>query len=96
MIECKNYNRPIDNPAFDQLQGRFSPSRGTVGLLVYRGYSDKEKIWKSCLDTAHDRRGYIIPLDDDDLKILVQEISAPPSGEAFGYLHQLFNRLTDN
>jgi hypothetical protein len=95
-IECKNYSRPIGNPELDQLQGRFSPSRGKVGFLVYRGYVDKEKIWQSCLDTAHDSRGYVLLLDDSDLRELALEIRRPPDAEAFGYLHRLFSRLIDN
>ncbi|MFG3704736.1 hypothetical protein ACGF7U_08395 [Micromonospora sp. NPDC047670] len=95
VVECKNYGKELRNPEFDQLQGRFSPSRGKVGLLLHRGYGDKEKVWSSCRDTARDDRGFIIALDDDDLRLLVQESEAPTSAESFGYLHKLFQKLID-
>lgn len=70
-IECKNYGKEIGNPELDQLAGRFSPSRGQVGLLVCRSVANKKKIAASCADTARDHRGFIIVLTDDDLKELV-------------------------
>lgn len=73
MVECKNYSRRIRNPELDQLAGRFGPSRGRVGLLVSRSMEDKKRILESCRDTARDNRGFIVPLDDDDLTRLVSE-----------------------
>ncbi|WP_020519497.1 hypothetical protein [Catelliglobosispora koreensis] len=93
VLECKNYSRPIANPELDQLQGRFSPSRGKFGLLVYRGFVNKASIWQSCVDTARDDRGFIIPIDDEDLQLLVEEQTLPASADHFGFLHQQFQRL---
>jgi hypothetical protein len=91
-VECKNYTRPIGNPEYDQISGRFSPSRGRVGLLLYRGYVDKAKVRASCKDTANDDRGWILALDDEDLVRLVEE-RTEEIHESFGYLHVLFNEL---
>lgn len=88
-VECKNYSRHLANPEYDQIAGRFSPSRGRYGLLVYRSYSDKEKVLASLRDTAKDDRGFITALDDDDLAELVQEIKT--SGTASG-LNGLLDR----
>lgn len=71
-VECKNYGREVGNPELDQLSGRFSKSRGQVGLLVCRQFNDKNRFLQRCRDTALDGRGYIIALDDDDLRILVE------------------------
>ncbi len=92
-VECKNYSRSVDNPAFDQLSGRFSPSRGRVGLLLYRGYDDKEHTMQTCRDTAGDQRGFIIPIDDADLATLVNERIQTPMREYFGLLHERFRWL---
>jgi hypothetical protein len=43
-MECKNYTREIGNPEVDQISGRFSPQRGKVGFLLYRGYADKDDV----------------------------------------------------
>lgn len=91
MVECKNYSRPVGNPEFDQLSGRFSPSRGQVGMLVYRAFEDKGKILQSCRDTATDMRGFMLALDDGDLHDLVEE--SLQDGTAAGYQGLLRKRF---
>lgn len=79
-VECKNYKSDPANPELDQLGGRFGPSRGQIGLLVCRSFKDKDKFVQRCRDTALDQRGYIVPLDDEDLADLV-EARGPVAGE---------------
>jgi hypothetical protein len=93
-VECKNYSGDPGNPELDQLAGRFSPSRGTVGLLICRTISEKDRFVARCRDTAQDNRGFIIPLDDEDLRVLAV------AGRDYGYssrqydiLKRLFDRL---
>ncbi|WP_188037320.1 hypothetical protein [Actinotalea sp. JY-7885] len=96
MVECKNYSRSLANPEFDQLSGRFSPSRGKYGLLVYRSYSEKARVMESLRDTARDDRGFMTALDDDDLAELVREAKTPDGCMAIGgLLHQRFQALTN-
>jgi hypothetical protein len=92
-VECKNYNNEISNPEIDQLAGRFAPSRGNVGLLICRKIKDKDLLLKRCKDTAKDQRGYIIPLDDDDLEIIVNSALDEPLEHNFEYLREIFNKL---
>jgi hypothetical protein len=77
-VECKNYGREIGNPELDQLSSRFSPTRGQFGLLVCRHFTDKDLFITRCRDTAMDGRGFIIPLDDEDLSALVAGRQADP------------------
>lgn len=70
-IECKNYSVDLKNPEFDQLAGRFSPSRGKVGFLICRKNEKPDIALERCKDTAHDDRGFIIILEDSDFKELV-------------------------
>jgi len=72
-VECKNYEGDPGNPELDQLSGRFSPSRGQIGILACRTFKDKKLFLKRCRDTATDHRGFIIALDDEDLATLVEE-----------------------
>ncbi len=76
-VECKNYVVDPTNPELDQLLGRFSPNRGTVGMLVCRPLKDKELLNTRCRDAANDHRGYVIALDDDDLGDLVEARKDP-------------------
>jgi hypothetical protein len=75
-IECKNYSSDPANPELDQIAGRFSPRRGQVGLLICRSIDDKERMAARCRDTANDGRGYVIALDDDDLRELLGQYQA--------------------
>lgn len=72
-VECKNYGILLKNPEFDQLTGRFSPTRGKFGFLCHRGFNDKDDVIQRCRDAALDDRGYVVALDDGDLRQLVQE-----------------------
>jgi hypothetical protein len=89
-VECKNYSSDLANPELDQLSSRFSPRRGQVGLLVCRTITDKDRMAARCRDTANDGRGYVIALDDADLRALVTQFVA--SGD-LPLLRERFNAL---
>jgi hypothetical protein len=93
-VECKNYSGDPGNPELDQLAGRFSPSRGTVGLLICRTLSGKDRFVARCRDTAQDNRGYIIPLDDEDLRELaVAGRNFSYSSRQYDILKGIFDKL---
>lgn len=71
-VECKNYGREIGNPEIDQLQTRFSNQRGKFGILLCRSIQDKTTLIQRCKDVLHDRQGYIIVLDDNDIATLLK------------------------
>lgn len=92
VVECKNYKKDIDNPAIDQIVGRFSDHFGRFGLLCYRGYGDKKLVIDRCRDAAHAGNGYVIALDDADLAELVKERKQNPDDFSYRFLR---NRLRD-
>ncbi|MEV8551211.1 hypothetical protein AB0L04_15450 [Streptomyces glaucescens] len=75
-VECKNYGKEVANPELDQLSSRFSTLRGEFGILTCRSFQDKDLFLRRCCDTARDGRGYVIALDDEDLKRLVADVKA--------------------
>jgi len=93
LVECKNYGSELGNPEIDQLAGRFSPMRGRVGLLCHRGFGDKARLIQRCRDTALDHRGFIIPLDDDDLAEIVDERTKASTTVSFKLLKERFDEL---
>jgi hypothetical protein len=94
-IECKNYGGDVANPELDQLSGRFGRSRGDFGILVCRRFDNKDRFQQRCRDTALDGRGYILALDDDDLRVLVDARKADEEASYREYplLRQRFDTL---
>ena len=92
-VECKNYGQEVGNPEIDQLAGRFSPSRGKFGLLICRKIADKQLLRERCRDTAVDSRGFIIALDDEDLRLILNEYMQAPDFESYKTLKQMFDAL---
>jgi hypothetical protein len=94
-IECKNYGKEVGNPEIDQLAGRFSPSRGQVGILICRSIEDKARLHQRCIDTAKDRRGYMLALDDEDIFALVDAYKQDSEDQSFVSLRALWARLIE-
>lgn len=94
-VECKNYGKEVGNPELDQLVGRFSPSRGKVGILMCRSFKNKKLFQKRCEDSAKDDHGFIIALDDDDLQELVRVRRDNEYFQRWSLLKQRFDYLTD-
>lgn len=92
-VECKNYGKEIGNPELDQLAGRFSPSRGQFGLIVCRSLADKPLFIQRCIDTAKDHRGFIVPLDDGDLRALIGAAKSVRGATEFELLRDRFQQL---
>jgi hypothetical protein len=93
-VECKNYASDLGNPELDQLGGRFGPTRGMFGLLVCRSFDDKAEFIKRCRDTALDGRGFIIVLDDDDLRLLSDLAREKDEAGTMDFLKGRFDELT--
>jgi len=66
-VECKNFGGEIGNPELDQMIGRFSPSRGKVGMIVCRDLADADTFQRRCRDAHADDHGLIVALTDNDL-----------------------------
>lgn len=92
-IECKNYGKEVGNPELDQLAGRFSPSRGKVGILVVRSVKDHTLLLERCKDTASDQRGFILVLDDASLSELIHQRQALMFGYGETLLYKQFKDL---
>lgn len=93
IVECKNYEGDPANPELDQVSGRFSPNRGRFGLLVCRTFADKALFIARCRDTANDGRGFIIALDDEDLRRLLETRKSGDPQAALPYLRERFTEL---
>ena len=93
-IECKNYGKEIGNPEVDQLSSRFGPSRGQVGILVCRSIEDRALLLERCKDTANDRRGYMLVLEDKDVEELVRIYNNDRDNIFEGFRQQWNNLIT--
>lgn len=94
-VECKNYGKEVGNPEVDQIAGRFSPSRGVVGLLVCRSVDNPRLLEQRCIDTAKDQRGYVLVLSDDDIIALMEAAKTGVLAQAFPLLMRKFRKLVD-
>jgi hypothetical protein len=93
VVECKNYSKDVANPELDQLIGRFSDDRGRVGLLLCRSIDNLDLFLRRCRDTFTDRNGLILPLVDDDLHSMLEELAAH---EEFASNRPAYENILDN
>lgn len=94
-VECKNYTNEISNPELDQLSSRFSPRRGQFGILMCRNFDNKALFLSRCRDTADDGHGYVVVIDDDDLKRLVSSRTTTRGPLEFPLLADRFQDLVN-
>lgn len=92
-VECKNYGKDVSNPEVDQLSGRFSPSRGQVGVLTCRSVSDRDALTKRCKHTATDQRGFILTLTDEDVIEMCEQAKLGVTSHQFPALMKQFRAL---
>ena len=92
-IECKNYGSEIGNPEIDQISMRFSPARGQFGIVFCRNVEDREKMKNRCKAAATDGHGFVVVLDDDDLKDLIKGAKNILDGGSFKIIEQRFAEL---
>ncbi len=93
VVECKNYSEDVSNPELDQIAGRFSPARGKLGLLVFRNADDRATCIERCKDAFHDDRGWILPIMDSDLRVLVEERKANGFSNTYQLLEDRFAEI---
>ncbi|HEX2903357.1 MAG TPA: hypothetical protein VHO01_07850, partial [Jatrophihabitans sp.] len=93
-VECKNYGREVNNREFDQLIGRFSVQQGKVGLLCYRGFTDKNLAIQRCRDALLAGQGIMIPIDDADLEEIVAERKRSQDGLDLRWFFDRFQQIT--
>lgn len=93
VVECKNYSADVTNPELDQLAGRFSINRGRFGILACRTLDDMETFLSRCHDTHADGRGLIIPIVDEDIVFLLEELKADQVDPASKFLQSRYEAI---
>lgn len=93
MVECKNYRNDPANPEVDQLSGRFGINRGKLGFLLYRDVDNYDLLCARCRDTAHDGRGFMLPLGDDQIVEYLDLIAVNQRSEIDARLEDILRRL---
>lgn len=93
-VECKNYSNDPANPELDQIAGRFSQTRGWVGILVARKFADRTLFINRCRDTAMEQRGFIIPLVDEDICVLLDFAARGLRSEIDGYMDRVLREIS--
>ena len=94
LVECKNYTKDVGNPELDQLNGRFAPQRGWLGLLVCRTLDNPDLFVARCRDAVIAQHGYVIPLDDRNIVLMLEHIERGQRDMVFGHLDAIFRRLS--
>jgi len=92
-VECKNYNREIANPEFDQLIGRFDSGRGRLGILLFRSSEDIELVFDRAIDAAKAKQGLILPLDDDFIIRCLGHVNNGDRNRIDAELDQVYRRV---
>ncbi|HEM7880774.1 TPA: hypothetical protein U2L31_007237 [Burkholderia contaminans] len=92
IVECKNYSKDVNNPELDQIQGRFSPNLGRVGLMLCRTIGDRNTLLARCNDSYKANRGLVLPLCDSDL---ISALQALKDGDKNAAEKMLSDRVRD-
>lgn len=71
-VECKNYSKELNNPEFDQINGRLNDKRGRFGILTCRTIDDVDQLTRRQKDLVNDNGNYIIVLTDEDFVKLIE------------------------
>lgn len=75
------------------MTGRFSHTRGQCGIIVCRGFEDKQHFLNRCREAASANRGYVIPIDDADLALLVESEKVGNPTSKFALLTERFRAI---
>lgn len=94
LVECKNYSTDIANPELDQMTSRFGHTRGFFGMIFCRSIEDRKKIEASCRDAALDGRGYMLVLDDEDVKTMLLFVASLKRRRIDDFLERKFHTLS--
>ena len=94
IVECKNYSSDIKNNEIDQLLGRFSKQRGKFGISTSRMASDYTTLIKRCNDIYRDTENLIIPLLDNDIYKILDDIVKGKENSGLDLLLEKYTQIT--
>jgi hypothetical protein len=94
-VECKNYSVDPVNPEIAQLVSRFSDQRGRLGFLVCRKIDDRERFVQRCQAELANNRNYVVGLDDDDLKVMIDARKTDDELEMMRAIKRRFDEVID-
>ncbi|KAB7610422.1 hypothetical protein F9L33_14065 [Amylibacter sp. SFDW26] len=93
-MECKNYTKEIANPELDQIAGRYSIHRGSLGFLLCRNMDNRARFIDRCRDNVGAGRGYTIVLEDADIVEFLEYVEQNQRNMIDDALTRRFDEIT--